>query len=489
MFGIRTLKRRLQSAVVNQLESHDGSRLLLLKENQDIGIFRANFTRSGLKWGFVPLYKMERTGIKPIFSIVENVIKPITEISNQFKEVAQVFSKGTCSRVIESMHGKLVCGIERIRKQAVVDMQTSYATIHQKFLAGVLSKSQNGYKQRLAEVIRTTAKEALAASVKKHIAMLVMKTREVDKKKGPEHTSSGPHALPTGCKFIFKRNNAAIYVVEQLPQVRTVFYLKEPFKISLPYVIFIVTMRDGNFVWLQVVFRTSRLHNETDELLCPAFPNIYDDDDRRFKICFPGPKLPVEVGPDRIVDEAVNNYWGSGFNNDLGAFYEAAGSQFHQIHGFPGWQANTARDPQLALKINWQPSGTNLNALVNKSFIQVLGLEDDPKQKRPTVDVLTEFTDGLADKFGKEVTEKLHFMVEYSKMSQDDLRPAQEELAKIVNNAANGVAAKIEEVFDRAQDKGDLNDLCGDAEVELERLLRVVTDRPVAEIERKLRQI
>lgn len=487
MFGLQKLKNKLNSTALDCLAKHDGELLLLKKEGSKATLVSAQIKQTRYMWGLIPLHHVTDQGWTKL-SIATDVIEPITNIMRKLRMVVKNHSAGTWKIVIENMLERLDHALENTRKEAVAKITSSYIAFHQKFLANVISKSQNDYRQRLSDVVRTTGSETFSGSVQKHIAMLLVKMREEERRRTQtDYVSSGPAALPYGCKFVFKRKDASVYVIEQIPQVRTISYLGKKFRISLPYVIFVATIRNNTFMWLQVLFRTSALHNEADELMCPALPNIYDGAGKRFMICFPVPQNR-NAGPAQIADEAVQNYWGSNFNKDLSAFFNAASSQFPQVRSFEEWQLHTGTNPSFAVKLAWQSAGIDVSRLANDMLNRALSIDSEKPLEQSTASALQEYALTLGDRFSREITEKIHFMVSHSHVEVDSLAPANEQLRKLIDGTVHDLREKVGKLLSAPIPSADLESLCGEAEQKLREEVEATCSRPISEITEKINQ-
>jgi hypothetical protein len=484
--GINWLRNKLDSSASHSLNGHDGELVLLQKEGK-ITLASASVRRVRYMWGFIPLYQILDKGWNKL-SVTTDILEPVTNIILKLRTVVKDHPKAVWKVVITNMLGYLNQGLDKIQQESIAKITSSYASFHDKFLASVISKSQNDYRQQLSDVIRTTSSETLSGSIKKHLAMLLLKIREVEQRRiQTDYVSSGPLALPNGCKFVFRRKNASVYVVEQIPQVRTISYLGKQFRISLPYVVFVVTIKDDTFLWLQVLFRKSTLRNETDELLCPALPNIHDSGSSRFEVCFIGPKKQ-NADHSQIVDEAIQNFWGSNFNKDLSAFWKIASEQFPQIRSFDDWQTNTSKDPLFTLKLMWQPASIDVSTQSNRMLDYALNTGDG-KPEQNTVSALQEYAATLGDKFSREITEKIHFMVSHSHVDVDSLAPAQEQLRKLVNGTANDLKAKINGLFSAPITDADLDVFCKEARLKLGEEVEATCSQPISDITNKIKQI
>lgn len=488
MFGINWLRNTIESRANSLLESYNGNLLLLGDNGKESALELAPAMISRIKylWGIIPLYQIRNRGTTTRLSIARDIVKPVSNLLQSIQVVVKKHSLNTRKMVMEDICLHFYKSIDDIRNEAIVKMTSSYVPIHQRFISDVISKSQNDFRQNMSKIIGTTASEALTGNIQRNIAMLLLKMREEEQRRsGQSYVSTGPQALPNGCRFVFKRGHASVYIVEQTPQLRTISYLGSRFKIALPYIIFMATLCEKNFLYLQVLFRTAPLRSESDGLLCPALPNIYDggSGSNCFQVCFPLPKSR-EIGSLMIVEEAIQNFWGSNFNRDLRAFFQAASSQFFQLQSFEEWQRQSVIDPQFVLKLAWQSAQTNVSTLADRMLSLALGSAREPQES--ITNVLEEYASTLGNKFSREITEKLFFMVSHSHIETDGLSVAKEQFRLLIDTNIQDLKTKIDGVLSAPVNNTDLENLCEEAGQKLSAEIERVSSRLIDEITRKL---
>jgi hypothetical protein len=482
MFGLQWLRNKLDSKAHNYLSSHEGNLLLIKKNGDDATLVSASVKRARYMLGFIPLYRVSSDRLK--ISLAQDIIKPIAELTQALQKVVKNYPQTVWKMIVEHMAKHLYGGLDSIRGQTVARITSSYSAFHKKFLADLISKNQNAYRQKLSEVLKTTAGETLTNSIRKHLGMLLVKIREEEQKRShQDYASSGPFALPSSCKFIFKKENVTVFIIEQSPQVRTISYLGTRFQIALPYVIFVATVRQSDFLWLQVFFRTSPLQYEADELLCPALPNVRAD----YTICFPEPKNR-NATPGQVAEEAIQNYWGSNFNKDLQAFFNSAASQFVQLRSFEEWQNQSKADSQFVLKLAWQSAKVSVNHLAGNMLNDALKVDDKPPEKS-SADMLQEYAETLGDKFSREIAEKIHFMVSHSRVDVDSLASANEQLVKLIETTVQELKAKVEKLLATPIDNAELESICQHVQQELNTEMERVCSHPIVEATSKIKQL
>lgn len=139
-----------------------------------------------------------------------------------------------------------------------------------------------------------------------------------------------PFLFPRGCRFCFTRGNAAIFVIEQEPQIRSLLFdaymlgkehtatesntTAERISLALPYVVFLVHFKDNAFRNLYCGWRTAPLRSLDDYLCQPLLPNIHDGGN----VCLGSSwTRSTEASMASQSESVIGYFWNSQFNNDL----------------------------------------------------------------------------------------------------------------------------------------------------------------------------
>lgn len=496
MFGIQTLKKHLGNFLTEQAEnafaSEKDSILLLRREGNDRVFKGAQLRLQGKVWGIFPLFKIEETGWQSL-SLARDLIRPVEEIVRSVRNLKTVIARDNVQTlwhsVVAHLANLLRQHIRDLHVQRIKELDVRYSQLHKKFVGDIFAKHITGVRQNVITVVKTTAGDVLTASIQKHLAMLVMKLREEEQRRSHQnYVSSGAHALPASCKFVFRNGKASVFVLEQVPQIRNINYLDQRFQLALPYVVFAVTLRESNFYCLQMFFRNAPLQTEADELLCPALPNI----DAKFVVCFPHPR-DSNATPARKVEEAIQNFWGSTFNNDYSGFFIAAASQFSKLKSFDEWQRQSSLDPQFVIRLPWQSSRLTVGGLAEGSLTDAVYGESGGRPPESTTDILQEYARTLGERFSREIAEKIHFMVEHAPIDPKTMHPGKQELLTLLEETTSDLKVAIKEVLERPLEDKDLTTICKDAVKRLEAIIdgemQDACDLPIDGIIRKVNNL
>ncbi len=137
-------------------------------------------------------------------------------------------------------------------------------------------------------------------------------------------------AIPEGVRFIRRRNDVVVLVLEEQPQVRTVRWLADessvPFgngaiyrtaRLAFPFVVTVLAFRAGGLTgYQQCFYRTGPLASLSDALLLPNLYNVAADVyGQRCWLCLAN--LQTDLRPlswQNKVREIRKHMWGTGFN-------------------------------------------------------------------------------------------------------------------------------------------------------------------------------
>lgn len=192
---------------------------------------------------------------------------------------------------------------------------------------------------------------------------------------------------PANTRFFYNNGSNTVAVVEQPPQIRTVIVKdklagttkgQELYRISLPYVIFVVKLSDNKFEGLYVYYRKRPLESMRSRLYETNFPNT-----KSCNVClgFDGHKSE-DLG-ERI-NEIITHFWNSPFNKDWNGSYEEYQSEDSRL-SFRNWEIETRENPNFIFDVKWSQASTlseRINSLVN--------LDDHKKALKVKLDAATD---------------------------------------------------------------------------------------------------
>lgn len=177
-----------------------------------------------------------------------------------------------------------------------------------------------------------------------------------------EQRSASSGLLPAGCRFwVRSPDGRQVFVIEQLPMRRQIEYHasrrygSEPveYRLSFPYVVFVVSTLGGRIESFMNFFRTAPLRSLDDPLEHSCLPNTSDDG----IVCLGSVHVTGDSLADRI-EALIGAFWGSRFNADI---------RRHPLPfsgGFRAWASRSRRDPMAGLSAQYDRYWRNLRQLV-----------------------------------------------------------------------------------------------------------------------------
>jgi hypothetical protein len=152
----------------------------------------------------------------------------------------------------------------------------------------------------------------------------------------------GPAILyPHNCKLLSQEDNGSgVLVIEEPPQLRTIFYggdedgygEPKPYRIPLPYIVYVIGFYEQKgFYYLAsfgVGFGTEPITSIETELLKPHLPHASND-----SVCQYMKSSSFKTVTD-LTDEVIQTFWGSAFHYDFngsGCSFKVAGESINSI--------------------------------------------------------------------------------------------------------------------------------------------------------------
>jgi hypothetical protein len=194
-------------------------------------------------------------------------------------------------------------------------------------------------------------------------------------------------AFPDNCKFYFETDNSLVYVIQELPRMRTIHVdksmsselaqiekegkLKEyglehyndeippfSFHLSFPYVIYFIALsKNGLRLRLfHLYFRPTPIKSVFDQVFIPPLLNIAS----RNNVCI-GDSTDViddlinqNASVSEICQGLIQSFWTTYFNSDYIQSYEKY-QNTHEVYNYFIWQYMSQIDPLFIYNVNWIP--------------------------------------------------------------------------------------------------------------------------------------
>lgn len=119
---------------------------------------------------------------------------------------------------------------------------------------------------------------------------------------------------PTGTGMLLLEQSEIIQkvVFQQAPGQQTITYRRIKYDIFIPYIIYIITLRGNAIQRCHCYSSPKKIESLEDTLYASPLPNVDGD-----SLCFGDMSIPVELPFHKKIEEFLNQYWQSPFNNDL----------------------------------------------------------------------------------------------------------------------------------------------------------------------------
>lgn len=201
--------------------------------------------------------------------------------------------------------------------------------------------------------------------------------------------------FPRGCRFAYSKGQQTIFVLEQEPQLRSLLLRKtlvdsnasmgnERIALALPYVVFIIHLKNNKFTNLYSGWRNSPLQSIHDTLARPILPNIHDN----LAVCTGSINNSIyAMEPNQMCLEIINHFWNSEFNNDLSHFWNTRFEIDSRLGCVRNWSKESQQDPTFILQIKQKPEKSI------KHFIDLLTRHENEADETQLRHKLTESID------------------------------------------------------------------------------------------------
>ncbi len=190
--------------------------------------------------------------------------------------------------------------------------------------------------------------------------------------------------LPDNCRYVKQTKSRVVFVIEQKPTVRTLFFDKsigrsKSYRLSLPYMIFVPIFKfyqnKPYCIGLCAAYRNQPLGSLEDVLCYTNLPNIsYStvpelgkkeiNSYQQLLVCQGDTVVVHGNEPCGMVSQVMEHFWQSEFSMDLISCYHAMADREPKLASLERWQKESRVDPTFVLKCEWMPAG-RLDSLID----------------------------------------------------------------------------------------------------------------------------
>jgi hypothetical protein len=200
-----------------------------------------------------------------------------------------------------------------------------------------------------------------------------------------------PEAIPEGVRFVRKRGDAVVLVIEEHPQLRTVQWLADessaPFgkgaiyrtaQLAFPFIVAVLAFRGGGLTgYQQCFFRTAPLNHLSDPLYLPNLYNVAVGYGQQCWLCLANLKTDLRpLSWNEKVREIRRHLWGAGFNRSSEvhegmSYWTKMRSIDRRFETLEKWEQASREDAFFPLGIAWKPAGRTVGDVVEEMIAWV----------------------------------------------------------------------------------------------------------------------
>jgi hypothetical protein len=200
-----------------------------------------------------------------------------------------------------------------------------------------------------------------------------------------------PEMIPEGVRFVRRRANSMVLVVEEKPQLRTVRWLAEessaPFgtnatyrrvRLAFPFVVLVLAFRDGGLTGLQQCFyRTAPLSQLSDPLLLPNMFNVANGHGQQCWLCLANLKSDLRsLSWSNKLQEIRQHLWYAGFNkssevHEGNSYWGTMRTLDRRFDTVEAWGKASLENRYFPLEVQWKPAGQTIGSVIDQMIARV----------------------------------------------------------------------------------------------------------------------
>ena len=201
-----------------------------------------------------------------------------------------------------------------------------------------------------------------------------------------------PDAIPEGVRFIRRRGDVVVLVMESHPAVRTVRWLADnspvPFgkgsvyrtaSLAFPFIIAIMTFRGGRQTSFQQCFyRTEPLEKLTDPLFLPNLYNVAEAYRMKCWLCLANLKTDLKpLSWSEKVKLIQSHLWGAAWNqssemHEGNSYWGTMRDLDPRLKSLDAWERATRENPLFPLMVQWRPAGKTAGEIIEEMLVMAL---------------------------------------------------------------------------------------------------------------------
>jgi hypothetical protein len=273
------------------------------------------------------------------------------------------------SRQFESSHVHLMAqalagkAFQDLEKRVNNQMEKKYQRLKQSVLGNLSDKSDG-----LIRTIRTSLSTKIWGTFQQY----------------KEPFADLPIIWPRNMRLAYTQGNATVLMLEQEPQVRSIFVSEKlagrsageatdvsgenyTYRLAFPYMYFLVLYLNGSYRSVELYVSNKSIVSLDDPIGDAPLPNVHYNQHIPY-ICM-GNDFPHYLNQRKTFAEQshflISEYWQRPFNTDLGrGGYDSVDKRMCNLRT---WQKNSEADPTFVLNVKW-PKQTTVRAVIERAL-------------------------------------------------------------------------------------------------------------------------
>ena len=170
--------------------------------------------------------------------------------------------------------------------------------------------------------------------------------------------------LPPGTRWLRRRKDLLLLALEHPPQCRTLRVSGgkkgddgyRPYRLALPYVVYLLTFYRGDFEEMKMFFRVAPLASLEDTLCHTCLPNVRGEPGHygSQRVCLRyRPEMLEGVPLAQAAPALIDFFWSTGFNQDIAhSAFERAQALDPRLADLAAWEAASEANPLFPLEVD-----------------------------------------------------------------------------------------------------------------------------------------
>jgi hypothetical protein len=288
--------------------------------------------------------------------------KAFLDIRKKFMRKFDEYFSEKGKKLTENYAGRLITNIKKDVKKKLVREKLigagNHDSVSEKMMIDLTNKSLKNFRKDFLELSQAKMSELMD---KLHKSMLDQ-VLSYESTAHLEDESFNLVSLPKNTKFYLKQGKATIFVIEQAPQMRTIYFEGTKYHLAFPFTILIPVFVYEEYVGFYFFFANKPLNSLADKVFLSPLHNVSEDGE----VCMGGGSAEMGLcnGISEKANRAVSGFWQASFNTDISAKHNEYARTFKEFASYEEWEKNSAKNPAFPLALNFL-YGKNLREIID----------------------------------------------------------------------------------------------------------------------------